>query len=73
MIVGSVLGVLLAVVLFIYLPKLLFNLVVVKLFGVVKPEATAPYGERYLYQMLVSAFTGILKIAIFVCYMALVP
>lgn len=72
MIVGSVLGVLLAVVLFIYLPKLLFNLVVVKLFGVVKPEATAPYGERYLYQMLVSAFTGILKIAIFVCYMALV-
>ena len=72
MVVGTVLGVLLAVVLFIYLPKLLFNLVVVKLFGVVKPEATAPYGERYLYQMLVSAFTGILKIAIFVCYMALV-
>lgn len=71
MIVGTVLGVLLSVVLFIYLPKLLFNLLS-KAVGLVKPELTAPYGERYKYQMIVSAFTGIIKIAIFVAYMAAV-
>ena len=71
MVVGTVLGVLLSVVLFIYLPKLLFNLLS-KAIGLTKPELSAPYGERYKYQMIVSAFTGIIKIAIFVAYMAAV-
>lgn len=71
MVVGTVLGVLLSIVLFIYLPKLLFNLLS-KAVGLVKPELTAPYGERYKYQMIVSAFTGVIKIGIFVAYMAAV-
>ena len=71
MVIGIVLGVALSIALFIYLPKLLFN-AIRPLFGIVKPDPTAPYGDRYLYQMIVSAFTGVLKIAIFVIYMACV-
>lgn len=65
MVVGSVLGVVLAIGLFMWLPSQLFSLIFNKGFGL---EPSTAYG----YRTLQSGFEGILKIAIFVGYMALV-
>ena len=64
-VIGSVLGVVLALGLFMYLPSELFTLIFNKGLGI---EASTAYG----YRTLQAAFEGILKIAIFVGYMALV-
>jgi len=64
MIIGSVLAVFLSVGLFMYLPSFLFTLIFNKGFGMEPSTA-------YSYRTLQAAFEGILKIAIFVGYMAL--
>lgn len=64
-VVGSVLGIILAMGLFMYLPSELFTLIFNKGLGM---EPSTAYG----YRTLQAAFEGILKIAIFVGYMALV-
>ncbi len=64
-VIGSVLGVVLALGLFMYLPSELFTLIFNKALGI---EPSLTYG----YRTLQAAFEGILKIAIFVGYMALV-
>ena len=65
MVVGSVLGIAVAIGLFMYLPSQLFSLIFNKGLGIV-PSTT------YGYRTLQSGFEGVLKIAIFVGYMALV-
>ncbi len=60
--IGTVLGVLLAVGLFIYLPTLIYDLSLQKLIT----------SEGYLNQVLRSLFEGLLKIAILVIYMTVV-
>ncbi len=64
-VIGSVLGVVLAMGLFMYLPSQLFTLIFNKGLGM---EPSTAYG----YRTLQASFEGILKIAIFVGYMALV-
>ena len=64
MVVASVLAVFLCVGLFMYLPTFLFTLIFNKGFGM---ESSTAYG----YRTLQASFEGILKIAIFVGYMAL--
>ena len=65
MIIGSVLGIVIAIGLFMYLPSQLFSLIFNKGLGI---EPSTTYG----YRTLQSGFEGVLKIAIFVGYMALV-
>ncbi|MBE6673131.1 MAG: DUF1385 domain-containing protein [Ruminococcaceae bacterium] len=65
MVIGSVLGVVLAIGLFMYLPSQIFSLIFNKGLGI---EPSTTYG----YRTLQSGFEGVLKIAIFVGYMALV-
>lgn len=65
MVIASVLGVVLAVVLFKWLPELLYGFLASKVF-------TALEGEEYIHRLMRSVFVGLLRIAILVVYMLLV-
>lgn len=65
MIIASVLGVVLAIVLFKGLPEFLYEFILLKLIPALKKEG-------YVYSLLRGVFVGVLRIAILVIYMLLV-
>ena len=65
MVIASVLGVILAIVLFKWLPELLYGFLASKVFPALE-------GEEYIHRLIRSVFVGILRIAVLVIYMLLV-